>query len=235
MALPVDGIQSAPSPVLVIFGPTACGKTALLERLFTGPKALCRAQVVSADSMQVYRGMDIGTAKPSAALNSRLKHHLIDIYDPDRQFNAGEFVDRALCACAQISGEGCLPVVCGGAGFYLNNLILGLPEAPPSDEAVRAAVRAELAGKGAQALFAMLREGDPESAGRIHPNDTYRLTRALEVLRLTGRPLSSFKRNGRHHAAGIRFILVGLERERDELYRRIDERCRAMFADGLAR
>jgi tRNA dimethylallyltransferase len=124
--------------------------------------------------------------------------------------------------------------VCGGAGFYLNNLILGLPEAPPSDAVVRAAVQAELAREGAPALFAMLQAEDPQSASRIHPNDTYRLTRALEVLILTGKPLSAFKQNGRPRTASIRYILVGLERDRDELYRRIDARCRAMFADGLA-
>jgi tRNA dimethylallyltransferase len=221
-----------PIPVVVLFGPTASGKTALLERLFCGG-ARISAEVVSADSMQVYRGLDIGTAKPPPALTAVLPHHLIDILDPNEQFNAGEFARLADAACTAIHGRGLLPVVSGGAGFYLKSFIQGMPDAPPSDAAIREALYAESKADGGAALLARLREADPESAARIHPNDEYRLIRALEVFRLTGRPLSAYSVNEGHSRAGYRFLLVGLEWERGELYRRINERCSRMFACGL--
>jgi tRNA dimethylallyltransferase len=273
-------LDASPAPVLVLFGPTASGKTNVLLR-FLGDSGIfgCPAEVVSADSMQVYRGMDIGTAKPSAQERERLPHHLIDIRNPDEQFNAGDFVRLALEAIAGIAQRGAFPVVCGGTGFYLKNLILGLPESPPADAEIRAALKGELREKGAAALMRELAAGDPASAGRIHLNDTYRLLRALEVLRLTGRPLSSFGvpgqksisqnltqrhkdtkdgagfsrhaqnfvprtegstclcemklGNGQNSEINCRFILIGLSRPREELYRRIDARCAAMFAQGL--
>jgi tRNA dimethylallyltransferase len=223
---------------LLLFGPTASGKTEILEKLFTGPQPLCRAEVISADSMQVYRGMDIGTAKPSAGLLARLPHHLIDIRDIKEQFNAGEFVRLADEAVRDIAGRGALPVVSGGTGFYLANFLTGLPEAPPSDAGVRAALREELREKGAAALMEELAAGDAVSGRRIHLHDEYRLLRALEVLRLSGRPLSSFERgfpvsDGGRFRPGCRFLLIALDRPRAEVYRRIDERCDAMFRAGL--
>ena len=226
--------------VLLLFGPTASGKTETLEQLFTGPYPLCVAEVVSADSMQVYRGMDLGTAKPSKELLSRLPHHLIDIRDIKEQFNAGEFVRLADTAVPDIRRRGALPVVSGGTGFYLANFVMGLPEAPPSDERIRAVLWEELKEKGAAALMEELAAGDLVSAGRIHLHDEYRLLRALEVLRLTGRPLSGYPRPG--FAGSVpsggfrqdyRFLLVALDRPRAEVYRRIDERCDAMFRMGL--
>jgi tRNA dimethylallyltransferase len=189
--------------------------------------------------MQVYRGMDIGTAKPSAEERARLPHHLIDIRNPDEQFNAGDFVRLADEACLDIAGRGKLPVISGGTGFYLKNFILGLPEAPPSDPEIRAQLKRELGEKGAPILMEELASGDPASAARIHPNDGYRLVRALEVLRLTGRPLSSCRVSGagaRRTGARppYRFLIIGLSRPRKELYRRIDLRCEAMFRAGLA-
>jgi tRNA dimethylallyltransferase len=224
----------SPITVLVLFGPTASGKTNILFELFKNGQA----EIVSADSMQVYRGMDIGTAKPTIEERSRLPHHLIDILDPCEQFNVGDFVRLADEACLQIAGRGSLPVVSGGTGFYLKNFILGLSEAPPSDEEIRATLKRELKEKGAEALMKELAAGDPVSAGRIHINDEYRLLRALEVLRLSGRPLSSFEMNaGSQKTAGARdgfkFIIAGLSRPREELYSRIDQRCDAMFAKGL--
>ena len=225
-----------PVPVLVLFGPTASGKTAILENLFCGKT---KAEIVSADSMQVYRGLDIGTAKPAAALRAVLPHHLIDIIDPDEQFNAGEFVRRADAACDDIHKRGLLPVVSGGAGFYLKNFIQGLPASPPSDAAVRERLGAELHAGGRELLLAELRGADPESAARIHPNDGYRLLRALEVIRLTGRALSdctisNCATNAEGRRGKYRFLLAGLEWEREVLYRRINRRCSRMFTDGLA-
>ena len=236
-------------PVLVLFGPTASGKTDILLRLF-GPEGLspCGAEVVSADSMQVYRGMDIGTAKPSPEEREKLPHHLIDIRNPDEQFNAGDFVRLAQEAVYDIAKRGRLPVVSGGTGFYLKNFITGLPEAPPSDAAVRAGLKTELQEKGAAFLMEELARVDPESARRIHINDEYRLLRALEVTRLSGLPLSSFKVSGAKPAGkgrggavsafaddadAFRFLVFSLTRPREELYRRINERCTAMFAQGL--
>jgi tRNA dimethylallyltransferase len=218
-------------PVLLLFGPTASGKTEILEKLFTGDAPLCPAEIVSADSMQVYRGMDIGTAKPSAELLARLPHHLIDIRDIREQFNAGEFVRLADEAVRDIAKWGALPVVSGGAGFYLTNFVRGLCEAPPSDPGIRSVLKEELREKGAAVLMEELAARDPESARRIHLRDEYRLLRALEVFRICGRPLSSFPRPACR--PGYRFLLAGLEWPRAEVYRRIDERCEFMFRAGL--
>ncbi|MDR1617550.1 MAG: tRNA (adenosine(37)-N6)-dimethylallyltransferase MiaA [Treponema sp.] len=234
----MSGSPEAFVPVLALFGPTASGKSEILTRLFADGRCTVPVEIVSADSMQVYRGMDIGTAKPDRAERERLPHHLIDIRNPDEQFNAGDFVRLASEACAGIYRRGKLPVVSGGTGFYLKNFIQGLPAAPPSDPGIREALKNELRERGAAALRGELEAADPVSAGRIHPNDHYRLIRALEVFRLTGRPLSSFALPG--GAAGgeisrnpFRFLLVALERDREDLYRRIDARCRTMFRRGL--
>jgi tRNA dimethylallyltransferase len=228
-------------PVLVLFGPTASGKSEILGRLFVHDPAspaegVVPAEIVSADSMQVYRGMDIGTAKPDREERERLPHHLIDIRSPDEQFNAGDFVRLAGEACTAIHLRGRLPVISGGTGFYLKNFIQGLSAAPPSDPDIRRTLKEELRERGAGALMGELAAADPVSAGRIHRNDHYRLTRALEVFRLTGRPLSSFAPPGEAEGAArspFRFLLVALEREREDLYRRIDARCGAMFRRGL--
>jgi tRNA dimethylallyltransferase len=220
--------QQTAIPVLILVGPTASGKTALVEELFVRRK-VCPGEVISADSMQVYRGKDIGTAKPSLEERARVPYHLIDIRNPDEQFNAGEFARLAQEACAAAWARGSLPVVSGGTGFYLKTLVLGLPEAPPSDPAIRAALKAELAGGAG--LREELAARDPVSAGRIHPNDTYRLLRALEVFRASGRPLSSYAPSG--NGGNFRFLILGLKRSREDLYRRIDRRCAAMFRGGL--
>jgi tRNA dimethylallyltransferase len=222
-------------PALILFGPTASGKTAILEELFVkgALSRRLRAEIVSADSMQVYRGMDIGTAKPSPELRAALPHHLIDIRDPDEQFNVGEFVHLADRACAEIAARGKLPVISGGAGFYLRNFVLGLPATPPSDEAIRQELKEELRQRGIGALGAELAACDPQSAARIHINDEYRLLRALEVFRLTGQPLSAYSPSASPLPRNYRFSIIGLMRERADLYRRIDDRCAQMFRAGL--
>ena len=199
-------------------------------------------EIISADSMQVYRGMDIGTAKPSPSERANIPHHLIDIRDPNEQFNAGEFVRLAEEACMDSCGRGALPVVSGGTGFYLKNLVLGLSGAPPSDMGIRLTLKEELAARGAAPLMEELSKADPVSAGRIHINDEYRLLRALEVYRLTGRPLSSYASPWTHageprddgaDTRPFQFLIIGLRRSREELYRRINERTAAMFRAGL--
>lgn len=221
-------------PVIILFGPTGSGKTELLESLFCGARPLCRAEIISADSAQVYRGLDIGTAKPDAALREALPHHLLDIRNPDEAYNAGDFTRLANEAVREISGRGALPVISGGTGFYIANFLYGLPESPPCDPDIRRELKTELAARGAAALTEELAAKDGVSAKRIHPNDTYRLLRALEVLRLTGRPLSSYaSRVTGERKARENVFVFGIERQREELYKRIDARCKIMFEKGL--
>jgi tRNA dimethylallyltransferase len=231
--------SSSTSPlVVVLVGPTASGKTGLLDALFGSPGAreaygLPEAEVVSADSMQAYRGMDIGTAKPDAALLSRLSHRLIDIRGLREQYTVGDFVSLADEACAEIAAAGRLPVVSGGSGFYVRNFICGLPSSPPADPGLRAAVARELESKGPQALRAELAALDPDSAARIHEKDLYRLTRALEIVRLTGRPMAAFAPSSEPRSR-FRFAIFGIERPREEIAARIGERVDAMMGSGLA-
>ena len=224
------------SPVLILFGPTASGKTALIERHFSlspGKNLIDKPiEVISADSMQVYRGMDIGTAKPSPEERQKVPYHLIDIKNPDEQFHAGEFVALAEKACHEITARGSFPVISGGTGFYIKNFIYGLPEAPPADAKIREELHKDLALLGLPALREELEKADPVSAERIHINDEYRLLRALEVFRLGGRPLSSYPKIPAKESP-FNFLLIGIKWERDQLYRRINERCSAMFKSGL--
>jgi len=220
--------------IVALFGPTASGKTALLERLFCRPDALLPdgAEVVSADSVQVYRGLDIGSAKPEPALLEKLPHHLIDIRSPQQNFSLGDFVALADQACADISARGCLPVVSGGTAFYLKAFLFGLPASPPADLAVRAALQAELATLGPEPLRAELERVDPVSAQRIAPADHYRLQRALEVWRCAGRPLSSFEVPVRPRGRWD-ILALAIDRPRPELYARIDARVETMLDAGL--
>jgi tRNA dimethylallyltransferase len=188
--------------------------------------------VISADSMQVYRGMDIGTAKPSPAERARLPHHLVDVVDPSAQFSAGEFVRRADALVAEVTARGRIPVVSGGTGFYLRSFLCGMPDAPKSDPVVRRRLQALAAEKGAEAMHGLLASRDPVAARRIPPRDLHRVLRALEVLETSGRSVYD-------HAwpstprADHEFLVIGLERPRDELYRRIEDRVDAMFRAGL--
>lgn len=235
-----------PVDAVILAGPTASGKTDLLDSMFGAgvvewlPR-LCDAwgidlqsvHVLSADSMQAYRFMDIGTAKPDSGLRKRLVHHLIDIKNPDEQYTAGEFVARADALCTELAEQHILPVVSGGTGFYLRNFICGLPSAPPSSPEIRAQVAQELERAGTEALRAELARADPEIAAKIHEHDVYRLTRAVEILRSSGKPPSSF---APHKAPrkGKRFVVLGVTRPRDELLLRIHARVDAMMKAGLA-
>jgi tRNA dimethylallyltransferase len=219
-------------PAVILFGPTASGKTEILGELFEAGAFPRPPELISADSMQVYRGMDIGTAKPSPEERALFPHHLIDIRNPNEQFNAGEFVRLAGEAVRDINGRGALPLISGGTGFYLKNFVTGLPEAPPGDGVLRGRLKEELRLRGAASLAEELAVCDPVSAARIHLHDEYRLLRALEVFRLSGRPLSSYAVSG-SGPRDYRLLIIGLQRDREELYRRIDRRCAAMFRAGL--
>jgi tRNA dimethylallyltransferase len=214
-------------PVILLFGPTAAGKTDLIAAAFTD-----KFEVINADSEQVYRGLDIGTAKPDAALRARLPHHLLDLADPDTQYTVGDFVRAADRLAVEIADRGRVPVVSGGTAYYLKHFAFGLPKAPASDPDVRADVKRELETKGAAALHAELERLDPTGAAKISPNDLYRLSRAFEVIRQTGRPLSDFHA-GSSFRPGYDFLLIGLNLSREELSARVARRVDKMFADGF--
>lgn len=209
---------------LVLTGPTASGKSSvaleLADRL--------SAEVVSLDSMTVYRGMDVGTAKPSAADRARVPHHLLDELDPWEAANVAWWLRRAAEACADIRSRGKRPLLVGGTPFYLKAALHGLPGAPPADPAVRARLEAEAAAVGPAAFHELLRQEDPASAARLHPNDVRRTVRAREVLAVSGRPLSSFAPG----PVAARVPAAALDWPRDELHRRIDARVEAMLAAG---
>ena len=212
-----------------MFAPTATGKTELLFNLFGGND---KARVISADSMQVYRGMDIGTAKPTLAEQKILPHYLIDIKNPDEQFSVAEFVERADELCERFYAEGALPVICGGTGFYVRAFLLGLPSTPEGNEELRAALRAELEARGKAEMWKELLEADPDSAAKIDPADSYRVLRALEIFRLTGKPRADFAQSPKLRQK-YDFTTIILERDRDELYKRIESRVDKMFEAGL--
>ena len=170
--------------VILLFGPTAAGKTDLIAALFTD-----RFEIINADSEHVYRGLSIGTAKPDPALLERIPHHLVDIRDPSEQFSVGDFVHMADQLAADIDTRGRIPVVSGGAAFYIHHFMYGLPAAPPSDPNVRATIKRELEEKGSAALYNELQAKDPHGAKKIHQTDLYRITRALEVIRQTAAQL----------------------------------------------
>lgn len=221
-------------PVLVIFAPTASGKTALTRELFSekGSHFILKAEVISADSQAVYKGMDIGTAKPDKALCEEIPHHLIDVVQPDVQFSVSEFVERADQLCREIYRRGRLPVVCGGTGFYIRNFLFGLPSTPKSDEKIRNQLKKRIETEGNAALYEELCKIDPESAAKIHVNDAYRICRALEVFYTTGK-----KRSESLVLTKLRdaydFCFIVLEPERDALYERIRKRVDLMFEAGL--
>jgi tRNA dimethylallyltransferase len=213
---------------LLLLGPTACGKSALALALAeTVP-----LEIVSIDSAQVYRGMDIGTAKPSAAERARVPHHLLDLRLPEQPYSAAEFVRDATQAIGAIRRRGRLPLVVGGTMLYARALRSGLSQLPPADAAVRARLEAQARESGWPALHARLAQVDPPTAARLPPNDSQRIQRALEVYELTGLPLSQLQ--GAPQAPRLSLATVALlPADRAELHRRIERRFDAMLAAGF--
>ena len=211
-------------PLLVILGPTASGKSDVameVARRWGG-------EILSVDSMQVYRGMHVGTAKPSATERAEVRHHLIDVVEPTETFTVARFVELADAVIADARARGVPLIVTGGTPLYYKALFEGLFEGPPADEAVRERLR----GQGGEELHRRLLEVDPEAAARIHANDTKRLIRALEVYEITGQPISSFQTEWttpelRHEARW-----VGLRWDKEVINRRINARVKAMIAAG---
>ena len=221
--------------VIVIFAPTACGKTALAENIFGKGSLSCfkgMGEVVSADSQTVYKGLDIGTAKPSPEEMEQLPHHLIDIVSPSVQFGAGDFFDLADAACREILSRNKFPVVVGGCGFYIRNFLMGLTSAPVCSPQIRQLIKDRLAVEGPLALYHELCAVDPVYAAKINSNDSSRVCRALEVYHTSGKPLSSYK-VPETLRPDFEFLVLVLNRAREDLSRRIDMRVEKMFDDGL--
>jgi tRNA dimethylallyltransferase len=215
--------------IIIICGPTALGKTSLaiyVAGTFNG-------EIVGADSMQIYRYMDIGTAKPTADEQSRVAHHMIDFIDPDEHFDARRFVEMADEKIMKLYIRGVIPFVVGGTGLYIKALVNGLFKAGPPDIHVRERLQEQARIYGADSLHQRLRRYDPDTAERIHPNDSYRIIRALEVYELTGKPITAFQREHGFKDNRFRALKIGLNIDREVLYDRINHRVDAMMDSGF--
>lgn len=215
--------------LIAVVGPTGSGKSELALRLAEE----FRGEIVNCDSLQLYRYLDIGTAKVPPSGRLGIRHHLLDVLDPDQVFTAGEYARAARQVLGEIAGRGCLPIVAGGTGFYLRALLEGLFPGPRRDERLRS--RLALREKRHPGwLHFVLTRFDPASAAKIHVSDVQKSIRAVEVLLLTHRPLSSWFGEGRDPLEGFRVLKLGLDPPRQALYERLDARLERMFAGGLS-
>lgn len=217
------------SDIVVICGPTGVGKTSAgieLAKRFNG-------EIINADSMQIYRYMDIGTAKPTKAEQSEVPHHLIDIIDPDEHFDAEIYSEKARKIVHMLHGQGIIPFVVGGTGFYIKALEHGLFDPGLADPVVREKLKKEAGVKGTGFLYDRLRRSDPETAAVVHPNDTYRIIRALEIYELTGEGISSHRRRHDFSDQPFNVLKIGLKMKRETLYDRINKRVDKMLAEGF--
>jgi tRNA dimethylallyltransferase len=219
-----------PPPVIVILGPTATGKSALglevAERV--------GGEIVSADALQVYRGLDVGTAKATREERARVPHHLVDVLEPSERYSAGEFARRARAAVAEIRSRGRRPLVVGGSGLYLRALLEGISPVPPGDLEVRRRLRERVEAEGSDALHAELSERDPETAERLPTGDTQRILRALEVVAVSGTPLSEWVARRPYGEERLAAVRVGLTLPRTLLYDAIARRVARMIENGWA-
>jgi tRNA dimethylallyltransferase len=216
-------------PLVVIFGATASGKTALslaLAQRFS-------AQILSCDSVAVYRHMELGTAKPTPAERALIPHHLLDLYDPGQACTAGDYARHARAVLAQLAQTQTLPILTGGTGLYLRALLDGLFAAPPQDPALRALLRRRAETRGPAHLHRTLRLLDPRAAALIHAHDVPKVIRAIEVSAALRQPITAQWQQGRDALTGYRILRLGLDPPRPELYARINLRAEAMFRHGL--
>jgi tRNA dimethylallyltransferase len=219
-----------PKPVIVIVGPTASGKTELAVKL----AAMVDGEIISADSMQLYKYMDIGTAKPDAAEMSGIRHYLISEVTPDTEFSVARFRELALKYISEILDRGRQPIVAGGTGLYVNSLIYNINFSETvSDPELRDRLKREALERGNRYLYERLVEIDPEAASGIHENDLKRIIRAIEVHEHTGRPISLHRQLSRLEPPPYRYLVFGLRWDREKLYKRIERRVDLMFERGL--
>jgi tRNA dimethylallyltransferase len=215
--------------VIIIYGPTASGKTLKAVELADA----CHGEIVSVDSVQIYREMDIGTAKPDKSLRQKYPHHMIDILNPDESLNAQDFSELAMTAMRDIASRGKLPLLAGGTGLYFKAILEGLFQGPGRDNRIRERLQRMAEEQGRTALHDYLKRIDPESARTIHPNNLHRIVRAIEVYELTGHPISELKKEQK------RKVRLKVRQEyfmnppREVLYRNIDVRTDWMFEHGL--
>ncbi len=215
--------------LVVILGPTGSGKTSLsvaLAEQFGG-------EIVSCDSVAVYQGLEIGSAKPSAEQRKRIPHHLLDVVTPDAFYTAGDYSRDARAAIGAIVGRGKQPIVTGGTGLYLRALLQGLFPGPQRSPTLRDRLLRKAESRGPAVLHRILKRMDPASAARIHANDVAKVIRAIEVTLAAGQPMSETWKEGRDPLTGYRVLRLGLDPTRSQLYQRINTRARAMFAEGL--
>lgn len=215
--------------LVIVLGPTGAGKSAVAVDLALS----LGGEVVNADSQLVYRHMDIGTAKPPAEVRQKVRHHLIDLVDPDGEFNAALYRELALKAIAGVAAREKKAIVCGGTGLYLRALLQGIFVGPGKSPDVRARLEEEANAGGVNALYDRLRGVDPDATTWIHPNDRYRIVRALEVFELTGKGISRWQKEHGFRENDFQVLKIGLNRERKELYDLINRRADEMIAAGL--
>ena len=217
------------SKVLVVVGPTGVGKTQVSLRLAD----ILSGEIVSLDSRQVYEYMDIGTAKPTKEEMKRIAHHLIDVVYPDEKFTAAEYGRKAREVIREIIKKKKQPIVVGGSGLYLKALEKGFFQGPRGDEKLRERLKTEESKFGSHYLFEKLKGVDPKAAQRIHPHDSVRIVRALEVYELTGKPITLLQEEGVYEPFEMDFVKVGLTLDRQKLYERIDRRVEKMINEGF--
>jgi tRNA dimethylallyltransferase len=215
--------------IVIILGPTAVGKSEVALEL----AEKLNGEIVNADSQQVYRYMDIGTGKASKSDRERIRHHLIDIVNPDEDFNVALFRRLAKDAIGEIHSKGKNAFLCGGTGLYLQGLVQGLFEGPGQDSTLRAVLKKEIADHGLSAVYRRLLEIDFTVASTIHPNDRQRIIRALEVYQLTGKPLSEWQKQHGFQESFYTPLKIGVNRQRSELYALINQRSEDMVSSGL--
>ncbi|MCP4346126.1 MAG: tRNA (adenosine(37)-N6)-dimethylallyltransferase MiaA [Desulfobacterales bacterium] len=216
--------------IVVICGPTGVGKTSAAVEM-----AECfNGRIISADSMQIYRYMDIGTAKPTHEEQVRVAHHMIDIVDPDEHFDAAMFAEIAGEKISHLHNQGFVPFIAGGTGLYIKTLIHGIFPSVPVDPDIRLKLKKEASAEGIGFLYERLSKFDPGTAGKIHPNDTYRIIRALEVFETTGKTISECHHEHRFANKRFRVLKIGLNMDRELLYERINIRVDVMAEAGLA-
>jgi len=215
--------------VVVIAGPTASGKSGLAVEL----SILLKGEIVSADSMQVYRYMDVGTAKPSPAERGMVPHHLLDVVDPDEEFNAALYRSLAVPVIRDLLSRGKVCFIVGGTGLYIKTLLGGLLRCPPADQSLREELRDQAQAQGLEALYRRLEELDPGSAKKIHAHDKVRILRALEIIELTKKPLSALIQGHGFQDSAFQALKICLQIDRKELYHRINERSLLMVKRGL--